>query len=769
MTIPRCSVLAILVRSFRLTAAIAAAVWLHGAPSAASAASPAQATAKKPAASKTKAASQAKAAPSAPARKASAPQPKAKAGPATASAAQRAARALSPLHARLASGIEAYHANRMADAARALEGLAGKFPKVDDYVLFHLGAARLNLGDPATARQLLHRVVTSRPESPFLPQAILLEAKALTDLGEPREALRLLESRQASVPPASLALAQGKAWEAQGENQRAVAAYQRVYYGFPLAEQASRAAEALAALRRAMGASYPEPGPAELLERAGKLWDGREYARARDEYTQIQPRVTASGRELAILRAAAALYHLQQVPAAERELSRLRMETPEVEAERLHYLYLCAARQGQDAEAERLLEVLAREYPSSPWRLRALLAFQGRYLMRDETGVYGPRYQACAESFPDAPEAANCHWRVAWLAYRRRDADAAARLREHAVRYPGSPKASAALYFFARLEEQAGHRGVARAVYEYVESQYPHYYYGLLSRDRLQDAALAKAQPDSAAREWLSRLPTPQRPPVDVRMTPATETRIARSRVLREAGLKDLAVLELRVGARTDAAPAAVALELARQADTPAQGLRFMKSLISDYFGRNLEELPEAVWRQLFPLPYRTELWKHAGSHDLDPYLVAGLIRQESEFDPQARSRANARGLTQVLPATGRELARRAGIAKFHTQMLHQPDVSLRLGALMLRSMLNSWNGKWEETLASYNAGRSRVVSWLTWGDFQEPAEFVETIPFTETREYVQAVIRNARLYRRIYESGQTARAGGSDSRPATP
>jgi soluble lytic murein transglycosylase len=657
----------------------------------------------------------------------------------------------------------------MAEAAMALEGLVGKFPKVDDYVLFHLGAARLSLGDPAEARQLLHRVVTGKPESPFLPQAILLEAKALTDLGQPREALRLLESRQASVPPASLALAQGKAWEVLGEHQQAVAAYQRVYYGFPLAEQASRAAEALATLRRAMGASYPEPGPAELLERAGKLWEGREYARARDEYTQIQPRVTGTGRELAILRATAALYHLQQVPAAERELSRLRMETPEAEAERLHYLYLCAARQGQDAEAGRLLDVLAREYPTSPWRLQSLLAFQSRHLLRDETEIYGPRYQACAESFPDAPEAANCHWRVAWLAYRRRDASAATRLREHAVRYPGSPKASAALYFFARLEEQAGRKGVARAVYEYLESQYPHYYYGLLARDRLQDAAMARVQPDPPAREWLSRLPGPQRTPVDLRTTPATETRIARSRILREAGLKDLAVLELRVGARTDAAPGAVALELARQADTPAQGLRFMKSLISDYFGRSLEELPEPVWRQLFPLPYRTELWKHAGSHDLDPYLVAGLIRQESEFDPQARSRANARGLTQVLPSTGRELARRAGIARFHPQMLHQPEISLRLGTLMLRSMLNSWNGKWEETLASYNAGRSRVVTWLTWGDFQEPAEFVETIPFTETREYVQAVIRNARMYRQVYEPRQTARSGAQDSRPATP
>ena len=83
--------------------------------------------------------------------------------------------------------------------------------------------------------------------------------------------------------------------------------------------------------------------------------------------------------------------------------------------------------------------------------------------------------------------------------------------------------------------------------------------------------------------------------------------------------------------------------------------------------------------------------------------------------------------------------------------MLFQPSTNLLLGTTYLRSLLNQWEGKWEETLASYNAGKSRVLNWITWGKFQEPAEFVETIPFTETRDYVQSVLRNAAAYRRIY------------------
>ena len=83
--------------------------------------------------------------------------------------------------------------------------------------------------------------------------------------------------------------------------------------------------------------------------------------------------------------------------------------------------------------------------------------------------------------------------------------------------------------------------------------------------------------------------------------------------------------------------------------------------------------------------------------------------------------------------------------------MLFQPSMNLRLGTTYLRSLLDQWGGKWEETLASYNAGKTHVLEWVKWADFQEPAEFVETIPFTETREYVQSVMRNAAAYRRIY------------------
>lgn len=120
-------------------------------------------------------------------------------------------------------------------------------------------------------------------------------------------------------------------------------------------------------------------------------------------------------------------------------------------------------------------------------------------------------------------------------------------------------------------------------------------------------------------------------------------------------------------------------------------------------------------------------------------------------------------GLAQVMPATGKQLSRKLGIKRFRNAMLLRPEINLRLGAYYLRSILDQFDGRWEPVLAAYNAGGSRARAWLGWGDFREPAEFVETIPFSETRHYVQVVLRNAETYRALY----AGRAKVSAAKPA--
>ena len=185
----------------------------------------------------------------------------------------------------------------------------------------------------------------------------------------------------------------------------------------------------------------------------------------------------------------------------------------------------------------------------------------------------------------------------------------------------------------------------------------------------------------------------------------------------------------------------------------PDQAIRYIKRYASSYLYLPIESAPRQFWTLAFPLPYRADLDRFSKQNGLDPFLMAALIRQESQFDPTAVSRANARGLTQILPATGRELSQRLKVKTFTTAALFQPSVNLELGTFYLKTLTSQVGGKTEAALAAYDAGLTRARAWLTWGEFREPAEFIETVPFAETRDYVQTVLRNADVYRRLYNN----------------
>ncbi len=332
--------------------------------------------------------------------------------------------------------------------------------------------------------------------------------------------------------------------------------------------------------------------------------------------------------------------------------------------------------------------------------------------------------------------------------------DAGRLLQEHLETYPAHGTAGAALYFLGRIHERKNNMAAARACYQRLADGFQNSYYAMLARGRLLAPEMQTAGAADETVKFLAALKLPQPKPIPTDRTHATDLRIERSRLLRAAGLSDLADAELRFAARTDAQPTLVAMEMAGAANddaTPYLGVKAMKAFVPDYLNLPVPDAPREFWQYLFPMPYRPELVADAGAHNLDPNLVAGLIRQESEFNPDAVSPANADGLMQVRPGTGAEFARAAGIQRFTASMLFQPAVNLKIGTAIFRSMLDKNGGSMEQTLAAYNAGPNRLAQWITWGAYREPAEFVESIPFTETRDYVQGVLRNAEMYRRLY------------------
>ena len=671
-------------------------------------------------------------------------------------------------------GEVSFEQKRFPDAILHLEAAQSRLPKLADYTAYYLAAAHSETADySAAAREAA--IVRSVPlRSPFATKSIVLQARALAASGSAQEAVRMLRERYADLPQPDADLAMAIAYEAARDLSHAAQYYQRVYYEYPTGDPATRAAAALITLRDGMGAAYPAPAAQAMVERGHKLLAQREYARAQSEFQALVPQLSGPERDRARVGIGAAEYLSGDVAAAYSHLRSLEVSNPEANAEanaeRLYYLAECARKLNDEDQMMEAVKKLGK-HRESLWRYKALVAAANRFLVINQPDKYTPLYKAVYESFPDQPLAASSHWRVAWAAYIRRRHDARELLREHLERYSVHPSASAALYFLGRLAEADADYPAARAFYTRLAAQFPNYYYGILARERMAQPKIVAVGPSEKTAQFLRSIAFPPRQPA-VPSEPDAETalRIARARLLESAGLPDLAQAELRFGARNGGQPYLLAMELARAANTPHERLHNIKSAAPDYLSMSLEDAPPAFWQLLFPLPYEKDLVRSAKQQNLDPYMVAALIRQESEFDPQALSAKNAYGLTQVEPATGRALARRAGIKRFSNRSLFQPAINLKLGAYYLRALLDQWGGQWEQTLASYNAGKSRVNDWITWNQYQEPAEFVESIPFTETREYVEAVLRNATVYRQLYASkAPGSRTPGVRRKPKRP
>jgi soluble lytic murein transglycosylase len=652
----------------------------------------------------------------------------------------------------LKTGADAFDAGRYPAALSALKGLSQRLPKLADYAAWFLASAQSASKDYAAVPGTLDTVFKQSPPSPLVARAALLAAGAYTQNNVPASALELLRKYYSVLSQPKGDLAMAVAFAGSGDDVSAAIYYQRVYFAFPLTPEAAQSGTEIARLQTQLGDKYPPALPAAMLGRALKLLDAGQAVRAKKELEALVPQLGGPDRDLARVRIGVASYTNKENAVAYRYLSTLEVASPEADAERLYYLTQSARRLNNLDEMDSLTARLGRLHPNSSWRLKAVIAVADRYLTENKADEYEPLYRACFESFPQDKQAAGCHWKVAWVHYLRRSSDAADLLRAHLRLFPASDNASAALYFLGRLAEQLRDRASARAYYEEIAREYPNQYYAMLARDRI--TPLTGVTPAPAAAEFLRAVNFPQRARTTVfDASPTSLARIERAKLLVLAGLKDWAEIELRYGAQTGDQPHLLAMQLGALIGDgkPQQAIKYIKSYAGNYLFLPIESAPLDFWRLAFPLPYRADLERFSKQNKLDPYLMAALIRQESEFDAGVTSSANARGLTQIEPATGRELSRKLKIPAYTTAKLFQPTLNLQFGTYYLRVVTDQLGGHTEAALAAYNAGMSRAKSWLTWGDFKEPAEYVETVPFTQTRGYIQAVLRNADAYRRIY------------------
>ena len=226
----------------------------------------------------------------------------------------------------------------------------------------------------------------------------------------------------------------------------------------------------------------------------------------------------------------------------------------------------------------------------------------------------------------------------------------------------------------------------------------------------------------------------------------------------------ELRTLDLLVAAGLDAGvDVHIGRLIERTAGSVPEGLDLADGLIERGFaiegirlGQDLQRrgapLTMRLLRVQYPFPYRELVTREARERDIDPILLAALIRQESAFTPAIHSPAGAIGLMQVMPATGRDLARRQGLRGFTAASLETAEINLHLGTRFLLDMEQRYSdGELPLVLSAYNAGPTRARRWRQLPEFEDLLRFTERIPFDETRGYVKSITRNIGLYQFLY------------------
>lgn len=643
-----------------------------------------------------------------------------------------------------------------AAAAESAAAGAQKAPSLEDYAHYIREQAEYGLKNYAEAAKSATHVFNQVPSSPLVGSAAALAVRAGLDSDHPKDALELVKKYDEVIPQPQADLLLARCLSATGDLLQAAEIYQRVYYDYPTSKEAADAANALVELKQRLGDKYPPITAADMLGRAEKLFEAHNPGGARIELYAAIPQLTGVERDQARVRLGVADFLNNNAKAAFDYLSALKVDESEADAERLSYLIRCARKLDRHADLKPYLDHLEQQHASSTWRLDALIFAADQARVDNDSATYLPLYRACAATFPNDPRSTWCHWRVAFESYRKDSDDAFDLLRSHVQQYPGSTDVNNALYFLGRLSERKNNNASARACYEELVTRFPNTYYAVLARGRLTKPPIEAATSSPEMLKFLQSVSWPPREQFPS-FTPseAVQARMSRAQLLDLTGLTDMAEGELKFGARNDGVQHNVyAFELAKMAwnhGEADQAMHSIKAYAPDYLYMPLDEAPVQFWELAFPLAYRDAIERYSKAQGLDPFLVAALIRQESEFNVRVISHANAYGLMQLLPSTGRELARHFGIRRLPASQLLTADRNIQLGTCYFHNLLNSFGGEAEFALASYNAGPGHTDTWRNWGPFREPAEFIETVPFHETRGYIQIVLRNADVYRRLY------------------
>jgi soluble lytic murein transglycosylase len=627
--------------------------------------------------------------------------------------------------------------------------------KVPDHAAWLRGQALQESGNHPAAMQVFESLITQYPDSLHVTGSRLKWAGSAIRVGQAaRVPAWLAELSAARNAEADLLIAQ--AYDAQGNATEALRYYRRVYFYGAGTDSAKKAEATLVLLSQPLAPQSAD----EASQRADLLLAAKDFAGAEKAFSELSTSYPTAMTAAVRLRQLTALSGLKKGVEAQSAFNAIPAAAAEKE-EAYYQLTMAFARARLWPQARATVEEMRSKFPSGKltpkaWVDAGMAERDAKNKLEEQSFL-----RAAVTNFPNAVEVAGAQFELAWLEHENKNFASASRmLTEHLARYAqrDTTNRGKAGYWAARDSERAGKPAEACALYDAVMYRYSANWYGYLAQQRLAAMSCPAGQPaaDSLVARAAAALKT-------ITVAPETSTakelaRAEKSADLGAVGLFDWAIDELEEAKRTAQNSPKINLALAQHYQLKGDNVNALLALAKsypDYSQMFPEEMGREEWEIFYPLASWNEIKYWANERKLDKYQVAGLIRQESVFNPRAKSHANAYGLMQLLVPTARSMARKyvSKTSLVTSDTLYHPPVNIELGTAYMRDQFDKF-GRIEYVAVAYNAGPGRVGPWRASLPL-EIDEFVEAIPFRETKGYVQGVIRNTAQYRRLYdESG---------------
>jgi soluble lytic murein transglycosylase len=645
--------------------------------------------------------------------------------------------ALSPALADFVRGVKLLEEQDNAAAALPLVSAPAlaKTP-LADYARYYQGLALLKLERFDTADGVFAELAKKAIEGHLPEDAAFRQAEIREARDDHKGAVAIYESlvTRTLAQPQLAWLRLGLAADEAGLPMRSVTALQRVYYDYPGTVEADRAAAELDKQDVDIDAAL---APKELA-RAETLFAARRWTGAKSSYELVKPFVNGTDRERVVVRLAACEVAIGRYREG-RDALKPMLDSSLADEAAFHTIAAVRGLKLKD-EHRKLAREFVHAFPKSPFAEEVLNNLASAYIVDDEDDLADAVFREMLERYPAGRFAERAAWKAGWRAYRERRFDEAQRIFDAgSAQFPRSDYRPSWLYWSGRAAQELGDTETGVARLRLAATDYHNSYYGRLALTRLANARGGAVTPT------LQREPAaPQLPTVP------TADRIG---LLLATGLYSEAMGELRYAQRmwgdSPRLQATLALTHRRLGNLRA-GINAMKRAYPQYLAAGGETLPPEILQVIFPVDFWPLLQKYSTARNLDPYLVAALVAQESNFDPVVVSHANAYGLMQVLPSTGRSYARKLGVRPFSTKRLTEAEVNVRLGTQIFADSIRKFGGV-HFALAAYNAGDSRVVAWQRERPGMPQDEFIDDIPFPETQNYVKRILGTAEDYRKLY------------------